>query len=245
VLFNKLFSSIALSNENSEYEIFGSEIPFEIDLSKLNIKFDDKNISLQGVIDRIDILELDGVKYADIYDFKTGYKEISINKVLEGLDYQLILYALALLNTKLNFNNTKVSGIYYYLIEDRFSQDGEIEERLKNLLIGELEAIQKHNNEKIKPRSGNYIASDVFELLKEKMLSNLENSINNIIEGKMDPSPANDGNLFCEFCGYSSICRFEKDKSKDKIRVFAQSGQGKTNKMIIESLESQVKKHGD
>ncbi len=57
---------------------------------------DGTQISLYGVIDRVDTYEKDGKLYVRVVDYKTGKKEFSMDDIREGFGVQLLLYLFAI-----------------------------------------------------------------------------------------------------------------------------------------------------
>lgn len=53
--------------------------------------------TVEGKIDRVDVMELDGVKYVRIIDYKTGKKEFRLSDVLYGVNLQMLIYLAALI----------------------------------------------------------------------------------------------------------------------------------------------------
>jgi ATP-dependent helicase/nuclease subunit B len=59
-----------------------------------------KNVSVAGIIDRVDIYEKDGNVYVRVVDYKTGKKEFSPSDIDEGENLQMFLYLKAICDTK-------------------------------------------------------------------------------------------------------------------------------------------------
>lgn len=64
---------------------------------EINIDWQNETVTLFGTIDRIDIMEKIAENRADIriVDYKTGHKKFSIASIVNKLDMQLVLYAIA------------------------------------------------------------------------------------------------------------------------------------------------------
>jgi len=64
---------------------------------EVNIDWKNETVTLFGTIDRIDVMEKIAEKRADIrvVDYKTGHKKFSIASIVNKLDMQLVLYAIA------------------------------------------------------------------------------------------------------------------------------------------------------
>ncbi len=84
---------INLSMKNGKY--VGAA--YEVEFSEKEIKNADGSVKIKGVIDRVDIYEDfdSGKAYIRIIDYKSGQKEYSAERVLNRVDLQLTVYALA------------------------------------------------------------------------------------------------------------------------------------------------------
>lgn len=91
----------------------GMECKFEIEL--------DKNISIQGVIDRIDTCNDGDKSYVRIIDYKTGRTEFNVVNIANGYDMQMVLYALAAAKImKDSGAQADVAGIYYIAVRSKY-----------------------------------------------------------------------------------------------------------------------------
>lgn len=73
-----------------ELRIGGDEIPpYELPLEAGSLK-------VTGSIDRVDMMEKDGIKYIRVIDYKTGQKEFKLSELFDGLNIQMVLYLMAL-----------------------------------------------------------------------------------------------------------------------------------------------------
>lgn len=84
---------INLSMKNSKYSGAG----YEAEFSEKEIKNADGSVKIKGIIDRIDIFEDTENKkaYIRIIDYKSGQKGFSLERVLNRVDLQLAVYAIA------------------------------------------------------------------------------------------------------------------------------------------------------
>lgn len=95
---------------------------------EINIDWKNETVTLFGTIDRIDIMEKLAEKRADIriVDYKTGRKKFSIASIVNKLDMQLVLYAIAAQKMyelgRIDSANTdlspRISAIMYNKIND-------------------------------------------------------------------------------------------------------------------------------
>lgn len=91
---------------NSDFRVLGTEVSFGNKVSNSNdeivyppIEFDignGKRVSITGKIDRIDVAEIPSGdakgKYIRIIDYKSSVKDLDVNKIVNGLQLQLITY---------------------------------------------------------------------------------------------------------------------------------------------------------
>ena len=73
-----------------ELRIGGSDIPaYELPLREGSVR-------VTGSIDRVDLMEKDGIKYIRVVDYKTGQKEFKLAELFDGLNIQMVLYLMAI-----------------------------------------------------------------------------------------------------------------------------------------------------
>ena len=95
---------------------------FKANDTEVTFRFDEDNISLRGKIDRIDSCEDKGNTFVKIIDYKSGDKEFSIEKLVNGLQLQLITYmesAVRLLGERVGDRSKVIpAGMFYYHIDE-------------------------------------------------------------------------------------------------------------------------------
>lgn len=116
---NKSVEIVNLSMKNGKY----TGGAYETEFSEKEIKNADGTVKIKGIIDRIDIYEdeKNGKAYIRIIDYKTGNKTYSTERVLNRVDLQLAVYAIAAVDMYKNGEipgtlgtlEPVVSGIYY------------------------------------------------------------------------------------------------------------------------------------
>ncbi len=150
---NALLKSIEIINlsfQNSKYIGAAYERVFE----EKDISNADGNVKIKGIIDRIDIFEdeVSGNAYIRIIDYKSGKKGYSIERILNHVDLQLAVYAIAAsdMYRQKEFDgfsgelNPVVSGIFYdkinnRLVECRLSEESFAEQ--KRLIQSKLDGV--------------------------------------------------------------------------------------------------------
>lgn len=136
----KTVATITKSLSSGGYTAVCYEKDFEI-----NIDWKNESVTLFGTIDRIDLMEKIAENRADIriIDYKTGHKKFSISAIVNRLDMQLVLYAIAAkaLYEKGNLTNAQanlkpsVSAIWYNKINDDMVKLDSYDEDLAQKLI--------------------------------------------------------------------------------------------------------------
>lgn len=211
--------------ENTSYENKYFEKWFSIEKDK------DLNIKVVGKIDKIMILN-DGVNnYIIVVDYKTGVLHADFNKVIHGMDMQLLFYLYLIKNTDL-IDNPIFTGMY---LEPIFTsvlkaEKGKTYEELKKnsyKWVGytlentkKVREIDKNfeynsfiNGLRVKNDGTFYSTSKVItEEDINKLLDIVSNNIDFVLNSiknadfKINPKRIGKKNVSCEFCPYQDIC---------------------------------------
>ena len=107
-MLNRLSKSVQLFTKalNEEFaqsrfspHSFELKVGFSDDLPAIPIRLDNgHDLTVRGIVDRMDILRENGNVYIRVVDYKTGHKKFSLDKVLKGENIQLLLYLFSLCN---------------------------------------------------------------------------------------------------------------------------------------------------
>ncbi len=197
-------------------------------------------IAIYGSVDRVDKYENDGKTYIRVVDYKTGGKDFILSDILSGLNMQMLIYLFAIeAGGEKRYGNIVPSGVLYYpakrntvRMTNKSMPADEIEKAKSKSDAGNglfliddniLEAME-HGKE------GRFISIvDGRGKLKDNLITlenmgRLRNRIDNILRemaedlhsGKIPARPVRSGNYekTCEYCDYSSVCRFENGDTK-------------------------------
>ena len=141
---------------NSEFRVLGTEVPFgdRKDVSNDGIVYppiefvldSGKKVSITGKIDRIDVAEvLSGNskgKFIRIIDYKSSSKNLDVNKIVNGLQLQLITYIDAVCLNEAKIKATEVpinpAGVLYFnlvepLINGRSINEEDLMKKIKDM----------------------------------------------------------------------------------------------------------------
>lgn len=127
---------IIQSIKQSSFEVFGHEVEFGDNKKYKSIKVSTesgKTVEITGKIDRIDVAKNADGTYVRIIDYKSSIKNIDLNKVVAGLQIQLLTY----INEACKVEDFLPAGILYFDLENpsisskRNLTDKEIENEIK------------------------------------------------------------------------------------------------------------------
>lgn len=214
-----------------ELKIGGDEVPaYRLDL-------DDGNVTLTGSVDRVDLMEKDGIKYIRVIDYKTGKKEFKLSELYSGLNIQMVLYLMALLkNGKEYYGEALPAGVLYLPSRIGFSEyldvrspDGEsvsVRRRQSGKLSGMvLNSPVVYNGmgvdvlpdyfpvgyNKKEELTGNNFSLVNFRNLSKIIDDKIIEMGNNLHNGNIAAVPSGkDGEgSMCRYCSYKPICNHE------------------------------------
>lgn len=224
----------------SDFKMEGLEKSFGRNGSQWQaLKFTLKNgltVIVNGQIDRVDSLRLDGTKYVVIIDYKSGQKKLDISQIFTGLELQLLTYMYV---TLLNMGDDAVPAaiLYCYVRNDKMSV---------NYCISpaEKEALYQKNNklsgfylddsrviQSLDTSLDGYSAFMNVRLKKDGTLSDTSQTVYDtagwkhllhlakgrieelagaMAAGNIDMKPIKMGQVTpCSYCPYHSVCRFD------------------------------------
>lgn len=208
------------------------------------IDFDDnKKVSISGIADRIDVFEDENKYYYRIIDYKTGDKKFRLDDILMGLNLQMLLYLLAIKESKNNITKKELkpsavlyypAGIKEYVSSRKMSiqeKNKSIDDRLKmnGLINGDKDVLNALNEDQM----GDFISVTTrgkineeylfddksLELIFGKAKSIIKDFANQIINGQINANPIGGRVDSCAYCKYSSICKFDEKISKKRKPV--------------------------
>jgi ATP-dependent helicase/nuclease subunit B len=190
-------------------------------------------VQLRGEVDRVDVLDENGIRYVRVIDYKSGNKKFSLSDILYGLNLQMFVYLFNLCNDKSSeFCGTPAGVLYMHSarsvfgIERNADSSSVIKEenkefKMKGLVLYDEEHDILQSMEK--DLEGKYIPvkyskkngiTGCFASLEElgrisRKVENLIAEMGNLLQkGSINQNPINGKNhdKTCEFCDYSSVC---------------------------------------
>ncbi len=218
------------------------EVPFDTGgkedmLEPVRIDTPKGEVIIRGKIDRLDISP-DG--YAKVIDYKSSERTIDREKILEGLDLQLVLYIQVA-----GENGYIPAGTFYYHIhepgikEDRGRRAG-FDEKLERSLAADYRmpglvvndekaisfidssgaegpsevarAISRKKNGELKAVSG-LVTREEFDGILAGARAKMEEMAAAILDGtiSIDPAWSSGTDNACRYCKYKGICKFDTE----------------------------------
>ncbi len=250
-LFTRLKKIVVLILERLQAEFKKSQfvpVGFEVKIAndgeikpyKIKLK-NGGTLMLNGSVDRVDALEVNGKTYIRVIDYKSTLKKFSLSNVLSGLQTQMLLYLFAIKkNGTGKYENIIPSGVLYYpagvpIIKGKKTQDDEkvASEHIKN---GKMSGVLLDDEEIVKAMEddlkgifipakidrygdlvGNLLSLEELGVLNQKLDEILIEMADNLQNGVVHAVPVNgkDFDRVCEQCDYRSVCGHTKG---DEVR---------------------------
>jgi ATP-dependent helicase/nuclease subunit B len=224
-----LIDSVLNEFLESNFKPIGCEVTlssgFIDELNKpLLIKFDNEIVaSVEGKIDRLDVLRRNKQNLIRVIDYKLSKKELDISDILNGLDMQMPIYLAAM--TENLGENFFPSGMLYAQLKtqaidiSKNISHREITRKIKmnGLILKDLNKIT--TNRRSKRKIFNEVdLSDmnlIFKLVKRRIL----NITLKIQGGDFQINPVKkDKFQACDFCEYYAICRYNGGSNERIIK---------------------------
>ncbi len=241
-------SSFALSDLELQIAEKGEIPPLKINMPNGTV------ITIEGKIDRVDIMKSQKGTYVRIVDYKTGVKEFKLSDILFGLNMQMLIYLTALKkNGEKKYGKIIPAGMLYFTalkpVIDAIETESHQTETIKifeklcmnGLILDDTESIlgmekdgkgifipAEIKNGEIK-KSQSTINSKELRLISDYSQKLITEMVSNLQNGKVSARPISKGYTACEKCCYFPICCYEKG-------IFNEIPTNMTNKKALEKI---------
>lgn len=247
-LFNRLvdISMAIIQRLKTEFGV-GSFTPCDFELRiggdcipAYELPLEEGKVKVTGSVDRVDLMEKDGIKYIRVIDYKTGKKEFKLSELFDGLNIQMVLYLMAIeKNGKSYYGDIVPSGVLYlpsriglnnYLdLRSPTAENIENQKRISGKLSGMvLDSPVVFNGmgvdvlpdyfpvsyKKDGSPKDNYYSLSQYKTLS-KLIDNKIISMGNALHnGEVNAVPVGEKGKqegkMCEYCSYKPVCSREK-----------------------------------
>lgn len=224
-----------------------------------------KKIYVTGYVDRVDTADIGEKKYIRIIDYKTGKDEFKMKNIANGIKVQMLLYLSAILKNGVEkYSDGKVllpAGVLYVpstaeskpvsVNNDVGISDATAEQnknlKMRGLLLKDTDVVGAMEEgiqgkfipaavNKKPPNDFNSYSNVVTEEEFKDIFAYIDMCIKRmgieIYSGNIEAMPSEGA---CQFCDYSSVCRFEKGSRTEKLISYEK-------KQALGKIQEEVKK---
>lgn len=204
------------------------------DLAPLEVQGEHGTGHLDGTVDRADLWTGPEGDYLRVVDYKSGTKKFDYTDLTGGVGMQMLLYLFALEQTGISGTSEHPipAGVLYFPAkrnilgaEEPLDKDAAEKLRQKDgakrsgLLLADetvLDAMEQGIEgqylpvQKKKSGLGDYVVTpEQMKLLKDYVTKRMGQAVDQIVDGKFDPSPFYRGQSHdpCSWCDYGDICQ--------------------------------------
>ena len=239
---------IAKQMAKGNFRPMGFEVRFgsKSEIKGLTIQLPDgKKITIHGFIDRIDMAKSELGEYYRIIDYKISGKNLDLNDIYYGLNWQMPIYLEAVLNSRRTDKekNIKPAGMFYFPVKETVNsvenpnEQAKKIQKLQGLIILDDEAIRLAENDffenssaetmdlKLK-KNGDFgknartINGFQYDIILTYIKKRLSENLSNIINGNISQIPVLNNNKYsCEFCDFRKICILDNCLRLDYCKI--------------------------
>ena len=208
---------------------------------------DGGKIWVEGIVDRVDVMEKRGRRYVRVVDYKTGTKTFDFTDIYYGINLQMLVYLFSICqNGKGQLENTVPAGILYmpgktgFLPADRHAEEEQMQAQQKRalkmngLLLSDpvvLEGMESDGAGVFIPaklKDGQIDAKSSVATLEElgKLKRHIESLLRQMAQtlwkGDIPALPLEEKQFdLCAWCDYRGICGREEDGPKRQRDEFS------------------------
>lgn len=191
------------------------------------------SLSVRGSVDRVDLCDLDGVRYVRVVDYKTGTKTFDLSDIYYGINLQMFLYLSAIergAGERYGDDLTPAGVLYMPAVSPSVSADGTADEKevrkkilekytMKGLILDDesvLTAMEhdgrgvyipvKFNGEKITAGAGSLATIEELGAIFRRIDVLVSQMAMALYDGNVDAAPLLGDYDACKYCRYRSVC---------------------------------------
>ncbi len=185
---------------------------------------------LDGVVDRADVWKDGDRLYVRVVDYKTGKAGFSLEKVLNGIGLQMLLYLFAMRRSGIDLAGQELhcAGVLYFLanvkkvsIDGKYDKKAEAKrlesERRSGMILGSepvLQAMEPGDNPVLLPSADFYATKEQFERLERFVFQTVAALADELSDGEIEANPfyIDEYTNACGRCSYAEICQERFDR---------------------------------
>ena len=240
----------------SDFDVADCELNISGEIPAYTVRLKNgRAVSIRGSVDRVDVMEKDGVKYLRVIDYKTGPKDFKLSDILYGVNLQMLIYLHSIDSTgKQKYGEIVPSAVLYMPgTTPTISADNMSEEKIKKELDSKLKmkgvvldnktvihAMDKTDNATYIPvklefdkRSINSrLSADDFNTVFKKLDLTVADMGDRLYDGKIEASPLKGAYDGCAYCPYDSVCAYRQSEPRNALA-------GMDKEKLIEQLKKE------
>lgn len=198
----------------------------------------DLSLTVTGSVDRVDLCEIDGVRYVRVVDYKTGTKTFDLSDIYYGINLQMFLYLSAIergASERYGDGLTPAGVLYMPAVSPSVSADVNADEKtvrkkimekytMKGLIIDDdrvLAAMEhdgrgmyipvKFNDEKVTAGAGSLATLEELGAIFRRIDELVGQMAQSLYDGDVDALPLKGDYDACKYCRYRSVCLRDDD----------------------------------
>nr|CRY93926.1 hypothetical protein [uncultured prokaryote] len=253
ITLTRLLRQLAQEFAQSQFEPIRFELPIRQggEVAPLELCLaDGTQVSVEGTVDRVDLMEQDGRRYVRVVDYKSGSKTFRLDDVYYGLNLQMLVYLFAIWkNGKGPLENCLPAGVLYLPAKDHIIQaarqttDEQIEKehqkkyRMNGLVLedpvcvagmeekvsGVFIPVRTKNDGSFDARSSLATLEQMGSIQRhiERVLSEMASGLQ---QGGIAAEPADGlGYEPCKYCDYQPICQHHPEDPHRTLQEIGRS----------------------
>lgn len=239
----RLIRHLAMEFAVCDFEPVAFELPIakESAVTPMELQTaDGAHVYVEGIVDRVDVMEKRGRRYVRVVDYKTGTKNFDFTDIYYGINLQMLVYLFSICqNGQGDLENVVPAGVLYmpgkmnFLPADRHTDAATMEKeqkkalRMNGLILSDptvLEGMEADGAGVFIParlKDGEIDAKSSVASLEE--LGKLKRHVESLLckmaqtlqSGDIPALPLEEENFdLCQWCDYRSICGREEEDPK-------------------------------
>ncbi|MCL2035155.1 MAG: PD-(D/E)XK nuclease family protein [Oscillospiraceae bacterium] len=259
-MLSRLLRRIGEEFYQSEFLPTAFEMPIKLGekIEPLRLKTaDGADVVVEGIVDRVDVMNKNGRRYIRVVDYKSGSKSFALEDVLYGLNMQMLLYLFTIAENGMEELSGGVpAGVLYmpasesYLSAARSTSDEEIAKKrqktlcMNGILLDDEEVLRGMERDikgiyipvrmqkDGKPDTSNLMNLAEMGALSRRIKGQILKMAEHLRDGRILACPtAANGVLACEYCDYKAVCGFEQG---DEVTQIAKLDKDEVLKLLIQ-----------
>ena len=228
----------------SDFDVADCELNISQEIPEYTVKLKNgRTVSIRGSVDRVDVMEKDGVKYLRVIDYKTGPKDFKLSDVLYGVNLQMLIYLHSIDTTgKQRYGEITPSAVLYMpaaitsvsadnLSDVQIKKELDKKLKMKGVVLDDrtvLHGMDKTDSATYIPVKLEFDKRQIFSRLSGSEFDTVFKKIDmtvgdmgdRLYDGKIEASPLKGAYDGCAYCPYDSVCAYRQSEPRNALTGF-------------------------